>query len=97
MLCNGSYFTGVNIENASFGLTICAERVAIFKAISEGFRDFKSILIYSEDLMPYPCGACRQVMSEFCSRDFKVYVSNGKSMEIFSLVELLPHTFRFKL
>ncbi len=90
-------FTGVNIENASYGLTICAERVAVFKALSEGKREFEKILIYSpqKDVLPYPCGACRQVLSEFFSEDFKVIVANDVEMEEFSLGELLP--FNFKL
>jgi len=87
--------TGVNVENASYGLTVCAERVAIFKAVSEGKRDFYKMLIYSPDVMPYPCGACRQVLSEFFTEDFEVVVTNGKEEEAFTLGELLP--FNFKL
>ncbi len=97
LVCSDRYFTGVNVENVSYGLTVCAERVAIFKAVSEGVLDFKSILIYSEGIMPYPCGACRQVMSEFCSANFLVYISDGKRLESFTLGELLPHAFRFEL
>ena len=91
---NGIY-TGVNVENASYGLTICAERVAIFKAVSEGERSFSKMLVYSPDGMPYPCGACRQVMAEFCSEDFEVVVTNGQGFEQFTLGELMP--FNFKL
>jgi len=87
--------TGVNVENASYGLTVCAERVAVFKAVSEGKRDFYKMLIYSPDVMPYPCGACRQVLSEFFTEDFEVVVTNGKEEEAFTLGELLP--FNFKL
>jgi len=86
--------TGVNVENASFGLTVCAERVAIFKAISEGKRDFRGILVYSPDGMPYPCGACRQVMAEFFPQDFKIIVTDGSLKERFTLKELLPHNFK---
>jgi cytidine deaminase len=86
--------TGVNIENASYGLTICAERVAIFKAVSEGKRKFSGILIYSPDGMPYPCGACRQVMAEFFPEDFEIIVTDGASKEVFTLRELLPHSFQ---
>ena len=66
---DGTVFTGCNIENAAYGLTICAERTAIFKAISEGHRDFKRIVIAgkSEDYC-VPCGSCRQVMQEFAPR-----------------------------
>jgi len=91
---NGIY-TGVNVENASYGLTICAERVAIFKAVSEGEKSFSKMLVYSPDGMPYPCGACRQVMAEFCSEDFEVVVTNGQEFEQFNLGELMP--FNFKL
>jgi cytidine deaminase len=91
---NGIY-TGVNVENVSYGLTICAERVAIFKAVSEGERNFSMMLVYSPDGMPYPCGACRQVMVEFCSEDFEVIVTNGQEFEQFTLGELMP--FNFKL
>ena len=91
---NGIY-TGVNVENASYGLTICAERVAIFKAVSEGERNFSKMLVYSPDGMPYPCGACRQVMAEFCSEDFEVIVTNNQEFEQFTLGELMP--FNFKL
>ncbi|MEO2068786.1 MAG: cytidine deaminase [Desulfurobacteriaceae bacterium] len=87
-------YKGVNVENVSYGLTICAERVAIFKAISEGERNFSEIFIYSPDGMPYPCGACRQVMREFCSDDFRVMVSNGSDVKEFTLKELLPFSFK---
>ncbi|MBC7195327.1 MAG: cytidine deaminase, partial [Caldisericia bacterium] len=64
---NGKIYTGCNIENASFGATICAERVAIFKAVSDGEREFDLIAVYVEDEknIPSPCGICRQVMMEF--------------------------------
>jgi len=88
-------YTGVNVENASFGLTVCAERIAVFKAISEGKRKFAKMLIYSPNLLPYPCGACRQVLAEFFSEDFELIVTNGIEEEKFTLGELLP--FNFKL
>ena len=90
-------FTGVNVENASYGLTMCAERVAVFKAVSEGKRNFEEIFIFSpqREVLPYPCGACRQVLSEFFPEDFKVIVANEVEMEEFNLGELLP--FNFKL
>jgi len=87
--------TGVNVENASYGLTICAERVTVFKALSEGKKNFYKMLIYSPNVMPYPCGACRQVLSEFFSEDFEIVVTNGREEETFTLGELLP--FNFKL
>ncbi len=93
---DGKKFTGVNIENGSFGLTICAERVAFFKALSEGKRKFSEIFIYSPDNMPYPCGACRQVMSEFCSSEFKIIVATKGKTEQMNLGEILPFSFNFK-
>lgn len=63
---DGRVFTGVNVENASFGLTNCGERTAIFKAVSEGALDFEELIVYGETEKPIsPCGACRQVMAEF--------------------------------
>ena len=85
---------GVNVENSSYGLTVCAERVAVFKAISEGKSSFEEMLVYSPDGMPYPCGACRQVLSEFFPEDFVVIVSNGREEERFALGELLPYNFK---
>ncbi len=91
---DGRKFVGVNVENASYGLTICAERVAVFKAVSEGFKKFKRILVYSPNAMPYPCGACRQVLAEFCpDGELEVIVSDGKKTESFLLKELLPFSF----
>ncbi len=94
LLCSdGQVFLGCNIENASFGLTNCAERVAIGNAITHDMRDFSAIAISSEKAMPYPCGACRQVLREFCP-DIRVLISTtqGKSDEV-SLEKLLPHSF----
>ncbi|WP_029179560.1 cytidine deaminase [Streptococcus suis] len=91
----GEMFTGVNIENASFGLTNCAERTAIFKAISEGVKDFSEIIIYGETEKPIsPCGACRQVMAEFFDKDLKVtLVAKDKSTVEMTVGELLPYSF----
>ena len=95
LLCkDGTVFTGCNIENAAYGLTICAERTAIFKAISEGHRDFKRIVIAgkSEDYC-VPCGSCRQVMQEFAPQ-MEVICLNGKGeAKHFALKELLPYGF----
>lgn len=92
---NGQVFTGVNIENASFGLTNCAERTAIFKAVSEGVLDFSEIVIYGETEKPIsPCGACRQVMAEFFEQDLKVtLVAKDKSTVEMTVGELLPYSF----
>lgn len=95
---DGTIFTGCNIENASFTPTICAERVAIFKAISEGYKkgDFSEIAVTASWEGPAsPCGVCRQVMTEFFDDDVKIYVvdSNGTHIET-NLDELLPGRFK---
>jgi cytidine deaminase len=90
----GEIFTGCNVENSSFSLTNCAERTAIFKAVSEGFKRFKAIAIVGGAEGNYshpccPCGACLQVMSEFCDDDFSIILTNGE----FTLDEFLPMRF----
>jgi cytidine deaminase len=90
----GGVFTGCNIENASYGLTICAERVAIFKAMSEGSRMFRRIVVAADtDVLTPPCGACRQLLWEFCG-DIEVVLVNleGKT-EQFRMKELFPRAF----
>lgn len=92
---DGKVFQGCNIENASFGLTNCAERTAIFKAVSEGYRDFQEIAIFGKTEQPVsPCGACRQVMVEFFEQDAKVILisKNGQTVEM-TVAELLPYSF----
>ena len=97
----GDVFTGCNIENSAYSPSICAERVAFAKAVSEGYRDFQKIAIAGgpadSDELSFcpPCGVCRQVMSEFCSRDsFKVIlVKSIDEYETYSLGELLPLSF----
>lgn len=92
---DGKVFQGCNIENASFGLTNCAERTAIFKAVSEGRRDFQEIAIFGKTEQPVsPCGACRQVMVEFFEQDAKVTLvaKNGQTVEM-TVAELLPYSF----
>lgn len=88
-------YTGVNIENASFGLTNCGERTAIFKAVSEGARSFKELIVYGQTEKPIsPCGACRQVMAEFFEPDLSVtLVSKDKSTVVMTVKELLPYSF----
>lgn len=88
-------YTGVNIENASFGLTNCGERTAIFKAVSEGARSFKELIVYGQTEKPIsPCGACRQVMAEFFESDLPVtLVSKDKSTVVMTVKELLPYSF----
>lgn len=90
----GRIHTGCNIENATYGLTLCAERVAVFKAVSEGVRQFRRIAVAADtDALTPPCGACRQILWEFCG-DFDVILVNpsGKSESI-RLKELLPRAF----
>ena len=94
LLCaDGRVFQGCNIENASFGLTNCAERTAVFKAVSEGARDFACIAIAATNAAPWPCGACRQVLNEFAP-GIRVLVTwdEGKTAEA-PLSELLPYGF----
>jgi len=91
---NGGLHTGVNIENSSYGLTVCAERAAIFSAVSRGQDKFRRMLIYSPDGEPLPCGACREVLAEFCSEDFQITVAAPGTVRHFTLTELLPHRFK---
>ena len=94
LLCaDGRVFTGCNIENASFGLTNCAERTAVFKAVSEGEQEFSTIAIASNGAPPYPCGACRQVLNEFAP-GIRLLVTWGEDQVAeTTLQELLPHGF----
>lgn len=90
---SGKIYTGCNIENSSFGATICAERVAFVKAISEGERDFEAIAIVSSSgNFTYPCGICRQFMSEWGTQ-LKLIFDNGKETKIYILDQLLPEAF----
>lgn len=92
---SGKYYLGCNIENASYTPTNCAERTAMFKAVSEGERDFESIVIVCSGKSPAaPCGVCRQVLREFCKDDMPVVFADGRRNYIEStLGELLPHSF----
>ena len=93
---SGKVYTGCNIENAAYTPTNCAERTAFFKAVSEGERDFTGIAISGDaDDYLYPCGVCRQVMSEFCKADtFQIIlVKEDGTYKIFTLEELLPGAF----
>ncbi len=91
---SGRIFGGCNVENATYGLTVCAERIAIFKAISEGERGFNAISVVTDtDALTPPCGACRQLMWEFCG-DIPVILANLKGkIEIFQMRELFPKPF----
>ncbi len=95
---DGQVFTGCNIENASYPLSICAERTAVFKAVSEGERDFEKLVVTGHTEGPIsPCGACRQVLVEFCDPDMTVILTNKKG-DIFNTTvsELLPGAFKEK-
>ncbi|MGH9914622.1 MAG: cytidine deaminase [Pyrinomonadaceae bacterium] len=95
---DGRIFTGCNIESSTYGLTICAERVALWKALSEGIREFKRIVIVADTkkLVP-PCGACRQIVSDFCSAETEVVMANSSGeMEIVTIERLLPSAFDHK-
>lgn len=93
---DGKIYTGCNVENASFGLTCCAERNALFSALANGVRHFIAVAIVggemgtvaNEDCLP--CGACRQVLAEFCDDDLEIYFANGQT----TLGNLLPEAFR---
>ena len=90
----GGIHTGCNVENATYGLTICAERVAVFKAISEGVRKFRRVVVATDtDHLTPPCGACRQILWEFCG-DVPVTLVNlhGKT-ENYQLKDLFPRAF----
>ncbi|RSL34484.1 cytidine deaminase [Salibacterium salarium] len=95
---NGEVFSGSNIENASYGLTNCAERTAVFKAVSEGKKTLTSIAVAADTEEPVsPCGACRQVLSEFLPTDGKVILSNINGMvKEMTIAELLPGAFEAK-
>lgn len=90
---SGHIFTGCNVENASYGLTNCAERTAIFKAVSEGEQSFRRMAIWVDsDTLFTPCGACRQVISEF-SDDLEIIIHSRKEELRTTIGELLPHSF----
>ena len=91
---SGEIITGVNIENSSLGATICAERTAFVKAISEGYREFDTIAIASSGQEAWPCGICRQFMYEFAPDLRVVTGTKEENLRVFTLKELLPEGFR---
>ena len=94
---DGKVYCGCNIENSSYGATICAERTAISKAVSEGYRRITRIAICdSNNSFAWPCGICRQVMSEFAVEDFYVILEDNGKISNFFLKELLPNSFSGK-
>jgi len=93
---SGQVYTGCNVENASYGLSICAERVALFKAVAAGERQFEAIAVVTET-MATPCGSCRQVLAEFGEGELQIIVADPEGqMEIYTLGELLPAGFTSK-
>ena len=97
VLAHGSIFRGSNVENASYGLTVCAERVAIFAAIAAGAREISALAVTCPDATAkssrMPCGACRQVIAEFASKDFILHVDGVGD---FRLNDLIPNAFTLK-
>lgn len=96
VLCkDGTIITGANMENASYGLTLCAERLAIFNAVFSGKEGFQAVALSSNlDEIITPCGACRQVLAEFCKKTIPIVCENRKGQtRTFQLAKLLPHSF----
>ncbi len=95
---SGNLYMGCNVENAGYSATNCAERTAIFKAVSEGEREFEAIAIVggrTGETAPFtaPCGVCRQVIAEFCPADFKILLGTPENFKAYTLGELLPFSF----
>ncbi len=95
---SGKVYTGCNVENAGYSPTNCAERTALFKAISEGEREFVAIAIVGgigEKLNDFcaPCGVCRQALSEFCGKDFRFVLGNPNNIKVVTMEEILPYSF----
>ena len=94
MTKKGHIYSGCNVENSSFGLTCCAERVAIFKAVSAGEKDFQAIAVVVQGPIATPCGACRQVLAEF-GKNIKIIMANVKGdVKISNIQKLLPKAFK---
>ena len=91
---DGRIHTGCNVENATYGLTVCAERVAVWKAISEGVRKFRRVVVAADtDVLTPPCGACRQILWEFCGDVEIVLVNLAGKTESYRLKDLFPKPF----
>ncbi len=98
LTADGKVYTGCNIENAAFSATVCAERTAIFKAVSAGERNFAALAIVGGregETAEFcaPCGVCRQVIAEFCPKQFKILLGNTERFRAYTLEELLPLSF----
>lgn len=92
---SGKVYTGVNVENSSYGATICAERSAFLKAITDGERSFEKIAVATREGAAWPCGICRQFMWEFCDKDFQVITGeNVDQLIVKTLGHLFPEGFR---
>lgn len=96
LTCEGKVYTGVNVENSSYGATICAERTAFVKALSEGERSFTAIAVASESEEAVPCGICRQFMYEFAPELLIITGKDENSLTIRTLEDLLPQGFRLQ-
>ena len=95
---SGKVYKGCNVENAAYSPTNCAERTALFKAVSEGEREFTAIAIVGgmdETIADFcaPCGVCRQVLAEFCDKDFRLVLGNPDNLKVYSFEEILPFAF----
>ena len=98
---SGKLYTGCNIENSSYTPTVCAERTAVFKAVSEGESDFSVIAVVGgkeENPLEFcsPCGVCRQVLAEFCGEDFRILLGNPEKFQSYTVDEILPFSFTKK-
>lgn len=98
---SGKLYTGCNIENSSYTPTVCAERTAVFKAVSEGESDFAVIAVVGgkeENPLEFcsPCGVCRQVLAEFCGADFRILLGNSEKFQSYTVDEILPFSFTKK-
>lgn len=93
----GNVYKGVNIENAAYSVTLCAERSALSSAITEGDRDIDTIVITGDSKMTFPCGSCRQFMSEFLDDDSKIVIANSvDDYKVYGLSDILPYNFSKK-
>ena len=96
LTADGQIYQGCNIENAGFTPTVCAERTAFFKAVYDGHRAFRAIaVIATGEEQGFPCGVCRQVMAEFCDKDFLIFTANRdrSKVDVSAFEQLLPHSF----
>lgn len=98
---SGNVYIGCNIENSSYSVTSCAERTALYSAVSQGEREFDAIAIVGGkdgrvEKYCSPCGVCRQALGEFCRKDFKIYLYNGVEIKTYTLDELLPQSFELR-